>query len=322
MWTICGIERATIFPPSTNLWELLKKWIQVAIKAEFDAYWEKIKLLAPLSLIVYFEKHWLNDITTWSAIYRQDWNIFVLCDTNMLVKKFGFEGVNLEVKEHIAIEKRAESIPASAITPEKLEDGTQSLTAFHVQSQSDSELSHVIKELEHFDKTLLPPRKKVAPNQGSWRETANVMGVEVKGSKKRKHTDAYAGGEQLGSSAKPDAKVSLRSKVTKISQAVPAVQLLQIPAIAVPSVPPDLQHININDTAALCCLLHATLNKLCKEKYRALNQPNPPSLPVASPHPPALSSLILPSIPSPTTLLPVMYYPQSNIAPPTFLSQS
>ncbi|KAE9404381.1 hypothetical protein BT96DRAFT_813671, partial [Gymnopus androsaceus JB14] len=81
----------------------------------------------------------LNNITTWSAIYRQDWNIFVLCDTNLnqhcfhhilkgkflegkrnhclnhllyiLVdhaipyflhhhhhQKFGFEGVNLEVK--------------------------------------------------------------------------------------------------------------------------------------------------------------------------------------------------------------------------------
>lgn len=53
-------------------------------------------------------------------------------------------------------------------------------------------------------------KKKVAPNQGSWRETANVMGVEVKGSKKRKHTDAYAGGEQSGSSAKPDAKVPLK----------------------------------------------------------------------------------------------------------------
>ncbi|KAE9396990.1 hypothetical protein BT96DRAFT_1038174 [Gymnopus androsaceus JB14] len=212
-----------------ELWELLKKWIRVAIKAEFDAYWEKIKLLAPPSLIVYFEKHWLNTPGLLS-IDKTRTSLFYVTQICLL------KCVNLEVKEHNAIEKRAESIPASAITPEKLEDGTQSPTAFNVQSQSDSELSHVIEELEHFDKTFLPPRKKVAPNQGSWRETADVIGVEVKGSKKRKHTDAYAGGEQSGSSAKPDAKVSLRSKVTKISQAVP-VQLLQIPATAVPSVP-------------------------------------------------------------------------------------
>ncbi|KAE9404382.1 hypothetical protein BT96DRAFT_935738 [Gymnopus androsaceus JB14] len=144
------------------------------------------------------------------------------------------------------------------------------------------------------------------------------MGVEVKGSKKRKHTDAYAGREQPGSSTKPDAKIQGHKDLASSACSPVLANTCHRRSIC----PPDLQHININDIAVLCCLLCATLNKLCKEKYQALNQPNPPSLPVASPHPPALSLMILPSIPSPTTLPPVMYYPQSNIAPPTFLSQS
>jgi hypothetical protein len=47
-------------------------------------------------------------------------------------------------------------------------------------------------------------KKKVAPNQHSCTETAAMMNVRVK-SKRKAHTDPYAGGEQPGKKAKPDA---------------------------------------------------------------------------------------------------------------------
>lgn len=55
----------------------------------------------------------------------------------------------------------------------------------------------------------------LAPNQGSWKPTAETMGV-VK-TKKRKNpetADPYAGGERSGKKAKPDA---LRPKLAEIT---------------------------------------------------------------------------------------------------------
>ncbi|KAJ3506163.1 hypothetical protein NLJ89_g7021 [Agrocybe chaxingu] len=59
---------------------------------------------------------------------------------------------------------------------------------------------------------ILPVKKKIAPNQNSWTETAAVMNVKVK-SKRKMHTDAYSGGERSGKKAKPDALEPLKPSV-------------------------------------------------------------------------------------------------------------
>lgn len=73
----------TSFP---ELWKQLKKWVRITDRDEFWAAWEEIKKEAPESVISYLRTYWLNDIKLWSAVYRQDRNIFQLCDTNMLVE--------------------------------------------------------------------------------------------------------------------------------------------------------------------------------------------------------------------------------------------
>jgi len=71
-----------------EVWDLLKKWIRVTHRAEFWQQWERIKILAPESVIEYLQTYWMGDenIKLWSAIYRADRNVFQLCDTNMLVE--------------------------------------------------------------------------------------------------------------------------------------------------------------------------------------------------------------------------------------------
>ncbi|KJA13752.1 hypothetical protein HYPSUDRAFT_72880 [Hypholoma sublateritium FD-334 SS-4] len=73
----------TSFP---KLWKQLKKWVRITDCNEFWAAWEEIKKEAPESVISYLKTYWLNDIKLWSAVYRQDQNIFQLCDTNMLIE--------------------------------------------------------------------------------------------------------------------------------------------------------------------------------------------------------------------------------------------
>lgn len=73
--------------------------------------------------------------------------------------------------------------------------------------------------------SALPTKKRIAPNQHSWTETARAMGVKrvakrrlpeevgltekaigpAKGKRRRVYTDPYAGGERPGRLAKPDA---------------------------------------------------------------------------------------------------------------------
>ncbi|PPQ68734.1 hypothetical protein CVT24_007561 [Panaeolus cyanescens] len=56
------------------------------------------------------------------------------------------------------------------------------------------------------DRSFIPNKKAVAPNQKSWTETAEVMGLlKVKGKRKTAHTDPYSGGERSGKRAKKDA---------------------------------------------------------------------------------------------------------------------
>lgn len=77
----------TQFP---KLWELLKKWIRVTDDDEFEAYWMKIRALAPLlappSFLDYINTHWIPYKAMWLAVYCKDHTVFELCDTNMLVK--------------------------------------------------------------------------------------------------------------------------------------------------------------------------------------------------------------------------------------------
>jgi hypothetical protein len=71
-----------------ELWDLLKRWIRITDREEFQKNWEKIQTIAPQSVIDYLKEYWVNDtyVRLWSAVYRQDRNIFQLCDTNMLVE--------------------------------------------------------------------------------------------------------------------------------------------------------------------------------------------------------------------------------------------
>ncbi|KAJ6572985.1 hypothetical protein B0H10DRAFT_1964241 [Mycena sp. CBHHK59/15] len=64
---------------------------------------------------------------------------------------------------------------------------------------------------------ILPPFKKVAPNQHSWPETEAmypVIGAPRKGAKKWKNTDPYCGGESSGKLALPDARVAKKAKTS------------------------------------------------------------------------------------------------------------
>jgi len=74
----------TVYP---SIWSLLKSWVRITDKTNFWECWNQIKVAsAPESLLEYLETYWIPDIRLWSAVYRQDRNIFQLCDTNMLVE--------------------------------------------------------------------------------------------------------------------------------------------------------------------------------------------------------------------------------------------
>ena len=59
---------------------------------------------------------------------------------------------------------------------------------------------------------VLPKLRKVAPNQGSWLETASVMGAKPKTKRNTTHTDPYSGGQGSGKKAKKDARAPLAAK--------------------------------------------------------------------------------------------------------------
>ena len=69
-----------------DLWAELKKWYQMATKADFDMGWERIKVLTPVSVIKYITQYWLPHVHLWSSMYREGHSIFKQCDTNMLVE--------------------------------------------------------------------------------------------------------------------------------------------------------------------------------------------------------------------------------------------
>jgi hypothetical protein len=71
-----------------DLWELLKKWIRMTDRSEFDAAWIKIQEIAPDDFIVYLKKYWMPEkvVKMWSAMYRTPRSIFEECDTNMPIE--------------------------------------------------------------------------------------------------------------------------------------------------------------------------------------------------------------------------------------------
>lgn len=73
-----------------ELWGLMKGWIRLTDKNQFDKCWQEIKSLAPPSVVEYLQVNWLNEPQLWSAIYRQDRSVFQICDTNMLVEAYVF----------------------------------------------------------------------------------------------------------------------------------------------------------------------------------------------------------------------------------------
>ncbi|KAJ7732434.1 hypothetical protein B0H16DRAFT_1328742, partial [Mycena metata] len=141
------------------LWELLKSWIRITDQDEFDARWVEIKAIAPDSVTEYLEKFWMKEVALWSAVYRVDRTIFDLGDTNMLVaiphfiarhhrQAMGFEGPDLAFKHRLAVTKRADSIPRSAI---QLDPETGK---YIVRSQSDDEIFYEV-DLDAYDCTCL-----------------------------------------------------------------------------------------------------------------------------------------------------------------------
>ena len=69
-----------------ELWDLLKKWVRLTDENDFDMQWEKIKKIAPPSVIKYLEKDWLPDRNMWSAVARSGRKVWELGDTNMLLE--------------------------------------------------------------------------------------------------------------------------------------------------------------------------------------------------------------------------------------------
>ncbi|CAK5284824.1 unnamed protein product [Mycena citricolor] len=83
-------------------------------------------------------------------------------------------------------------------------------------------LSDALSDITNGAEILPPQGKKIAPNRGTWSETAEVMGVVAEGARKRKHANAHSGSQASGKYAKPDARTQKKSKVISESNEVPA----------------------------------------------------------------------------------------------------
>lgn len=71
-----------------ELWVLLKEWIRIDTVEGFKVQWEKIKGVAPQSVIQYLEEYWMPEKyqKMWSACARKGRDIFEKNDTNMLLE--------------------------------------------------------------------------------------------------------------------------------------------------------------------------------------------------------------------------------------------
>ena len=87
----------THFP---ELWDLLKKWIRVEEKAEFEAMWKKIQDIAPSSVVEYLNQYYIPTQAHWSAVYRQGRKLLMEGDTNMLLEAYVVLGVYFYPSNH------------------------------------------------------------------------------------------------------------------------------------------------------------------------------------------------------------------------------
>ena len=62
---------------------------------------------------------------------------------------------------------------------------------------------------EYTQPQVLPVSEKITPNQHSWSETKDVMGMDKKGKWKYMHAEAYSGCERSRKKAKHDVRVLL-----------------------------------------------------------------------------------------------------------------
>ncbi|KAJ3545231.1 hypothetical protein NMY22_g2518 [Coprinellus aureogranulatus] len=138
--------------------------------------------------------------------------------------------------------------------------------------QSVSQLNDALPVIDAA--SILPPKAIVPPNQKPWLETAQVMGMPVKGKRKSTHSDAYAGGERSGKKAKADA----RAAPAPTQPVMVTFALTDGPAAstnttaiasgsntALPEQPTfDAANFNLSDLPLLKSLKRGHLNELCK----------------------------------------------------------
>ncbi|KAJ7029780.1 hypothetical protein C8F04DRAFT_1368893 [Mycena alexandri] len=142
------------------LWELLKSWIRITDQDEFDARWVEIKAIAPESVTDYLKKFWMKEVSLWSAAWHhllkgdslRGNGTDVLTTSSTLSARvaiphfiarhhrqaMGFEGPDLAFKHRLAVTKRADLIPCSAI---QLDPETG---RYIVRSQSDDEIFYEV----------------------------------------------------------------------------------------------------------------------------------------------------------------------------------
>jgi hypothetical protein len=71
-----------------ELWALLKAWVRLTDDSLFERQWEKIRQIAPESVVQYLENEWMGDRHLWSAVSRKGRSVLELGDTNMLVETY------------------------------------------------------------------------------------------------------------------------------------------------------------------------------------------------------------------------------------------
>jgi hypothetical protein len=83
-------QRRFHIPSNEELWALLKRWIRMTNRLEFDAAWVKIQDIAPRDFVAYLDEYWMPErvVKMWSAMYRTPSSIFEACDTNMPIEAY------------------------------------------------------------------------------------------------------------------------------------------------------------------------------------------------------------------------------------------
>ena len=74
----------------SDLWSLIKEWVQTTDSKEFDAWWAQIQgdNKVPMSIAKYITWEWLPHKEMWSVMSRQNQTIFEEGNTNMLLEGY------------------------------------------------------------------------------------------------------------------------------------------------------------------------------------------------------------------------------------------